>query len=1224
MVLPPERGDSTMCSRVRSVLLAGIVASLAVSGSVDAQEYERRDESIRGRVRTDAGLPIPGAEIIVTMAPERETFRTITDSSGLYALRVAQGTGDYLVYIAAVGRTAVRKRVLREGSETTFTVDAELRSAVQQLPTVRVAVRPRRPLPTDPFSRDRGGAERATDGLSNALSPSDQGDLSALAATVPGMALTPDGLSTLGLGQGHVQTTLGGLSFAGTALPRNAPTLARVARSAYDPARGNFSGAELALELQPGGIFTYTQAHVTIEPDVGGDAVRASDAQARRVGTALGGTGELVENKVYFNFGGDFRYRAAPAHSLLDLDRQQLRDIGVALDSVNRLLELLQAAAPQFASGVGTAERRDTQLRGSLRLDHRRVDSARFPIATWSLTGVANHSRSALVGMTPTATPASSATSTSRLGVLQVVRSRYSGLKLHETRFGITNDYQNTRPYLTLPGGRVLLSSTFNDAPDAVTPIAFGGSSALMNETRLWTWEGIHETQFYNRGGRGPHRIKLYAQSRFDDYSAERPADLFGTFSYQSLADFAANRPSGFTRTLTSPAYGSRLWTGAAAVGDEWRRSQTLTLQYGIRLDGSAFLTDPPRNRNVEDAFGVRSDIVPNGIFLSPRFGFRWAVRPRGTDSRMVTNLGTVHRTPTGVLRGGAGAFRNRVPPTAIGDAMIHSGNGRRIACFGVSTPTPNWSVYPAGVPAPTECAEGASDLADVAPAIHLLDPGFTAPTSWRANLEWTARIKRVHMSIEGIHSTTVNMPSFVDLNFAGVPRFVIEEEGARPVYVSAASIVPSSGLVSPVDGRRNEEFGHVWNRKADNRVSSQQLTLVATPEISGRYFLRAGYTLNRSRERTRGYDATTFGDPREARSSWAALDQRHLFHLESGVHTPWFLLTAFTRVGSGFPFTPRIRGDINGDGLTFNDRPFIFEPGTSAGSVNAGLAELLTSGPRRARDCLRAYIGGVVPQGVCRGPWSGAMNAYLTLQPQVSERLLRTREATVNLAFHNVLEGIDRLLHGRAVRGWGALAQPDPVLYTVRGFNPEANQFAYVVNQRFGSVRPHGGNIFSGFRVAIDIRIGMNRPLPEQQLNRWLAPGRIRPGTMLGVDSLKARYSRNVPDLYASILQLSDSLLLSRSQADLLAAAQVGYRARLDSLWAALATDLAALGSDFDAREAIRRQERGIDDAWELSRLEAKALDRILSPIQLRLLPWPSNLLYHAREPVRVRVFMN
>jgi hypothetical protein len=57
----------------------------------------------------------------------------------------------------------------------------------------------------------------------------------------------------------------------------------------------------------------------------------------------------------------------------------------------------------------------------------------------------------------------------------------------------------------------------------------------------------------------------------------------------------------------------------------------------------------------------------------------------------------------------------------------------------------------------------------------------------------------------------------------------------------------------------------------------------------------------------------------------------------------------------------------------------------------------------------------------------------------------------TPAIYLQNILAGIDQLVHGSNMRGWGSPATPDPVLFVPRGFDPGAQRFRsmYVVDSR-------------------------------------------------------------------------------------------------------------------------------------------------------------------------------
>jgi hypothetical protein len=75
--------------------------------------------------------------------------------------------------------------------------------------------------------------------------------------------------------------------------------------------------------------------------------------------------------------------------------------------------------------------------------------------------------------------------------------------------------------------------------------------------------------------------------------------------------------------------------------------------------------------------------------------------------------------------------------------------------------------------------------------------------------------------------------------------------------------------------------------------------------------------------------------------------------------------------------------------------------------------------------------------------------------------------------------------------------------------------------------------------------------------------------------------------------------------------------------VWTSLADYLAGLGDTYDVKEAVQRQEDANDSAWEYARLHVrKTLGGLLSPIQIKLLPWESGLLYRSAKPIRIRMF--
>src|SRR5450830_1714574 len=85
---------------------AAVVGFLIAAGSAAAQGVT---ENIRGRVTDDSAHAVAGATVFVTRGPDRLMKQATTDSAGRYRISFENGTGDYLVAIAAVGLKSARR-----------------------------------------------------------------------------------------------------------------------------------------------------------------------------------------------------------------------------------------------------------------------------------------------------------------------------------------------------------------------------------------------------------------------------------------------------------------------------------------------------------------------------------------------------------------------------------------------------------------------------------------------------------------------------------------------------------------------------------------------------------------------------------------------------------------------------------------------------------------------------------------------------------------------------------------------------------------------------------------------------------------------------------------------------------------------------------------------------------------------------------------------------------
>ena len=103
------------------------------------------------------------------------------------------------------------------------------------------------------------------------------------------------------------------------------------------------------------------------------------------------------------------------------------------------------------------------------------------------------------------------------------------------------------------------------------------------------------------------------------------------------------------------PRQSGRQLAGSVSLGDYWRPTPTLQVQYGARVDGNRFLTTPAINPRAARRSAVATSALPNDVYVSPRIGLQWAY---GKSSQIAYAPGAA-RPPQAVIHAGVGVFQN-------------------------------------------------------------------------------------------------------------------------------------------------------------------------------------------------------------------------------------------------------------------------------------------------------------------------------------------------------------------------------------------------------------------------------------------------------------------------------------------------------------------------------------------------------------------------------------
>jgi hypothetical protein len=253
------------------------------------------------------------------------------------------------------------------------------------------------------------------------------------------------------------------------------------------------------------------------------------------------------------------------------------------------------------------------------------------------------------------------------------------------------------------------------------------------------------------------------------------------------------------------------------------------------------------------------------------------------------------------------------------------------------------------------------------------------------------------------------------------------------------------------------------------------------------------------------------------------------------------------------------------------------------------------------------ANLGRVTPRTGCRGPWTESLNIQWV--PPIPGKW-RNR-VTPNIYLQNVMAGVEQLLHGGSLSGWGSPASPDPVLLVPRGFDASNRRFYYDLNTSFADTRP-GRTLFRNpFRIAIDFSFNLSTDYDLQQLRRAVEPVKSPKGgwERRSADSLTAFYLSETSDIFKLLLEQTDSLFLTRAQVAGLQKADSVYSERVRTIYIPLGEFLArgqgsAGKAELDSAKATEKI------YWKIFWEQPEIAGSTVTPAQRELMPMFKTML--------------
>ncbi|HSJ23909.1 MAG TPA: carboxypeptidase regulatory-like domain-containing protein [Longimicrobiales bacterium] len=1029
---------------------------------------------LTGRVIGPDGAPLAGARVEALSVSTELTRAAGTDGAGRYLILFPDGGGLYVLRFTFLGMADTVAVSERQPDEELMVLHMRMRSRPIALDSLRVqgTAAPGADADGDPLVLTQ---ELLLQLPLEDLHPSTLARLAAGVTITDADSLTERvGFSVGGMSDALNQVTLDGISLGETPVdvPEEGLRSAEVRTSTYDASRGGFAGGQVAMTSARGnnrstGSLTYRLDDNTLQ-------FRATPTTQAFSRHNLGGSwgGPLRRDQFFYNVSFQWTRNVEHRYALAADDPLATQRSGVALDSIARFLDILQAYGTFPTDGqTGPYQQLSHDVRLQSRLD-------------WNIIRSDAHTQS-LSLRTNLSLNSQDSTRINTLDLMQHggEQARNVGqaaLKLTSkfgTRWTNTLDlmfresWSEALPYIEMPQAQVRVTSEFDDGTRGSRTLVFGGNRNMPTDAFGRDFEFGNELGLVLHAGEQVHRLKGGLSIERSRSISRSTSNLFGSFRYGSLQDLADNRPDRYERTITEREAESGRTSIGLHVGDTWKVSAPLELTLGMRWDYSRLAQRPDYNPVVDSTLGRRTDIVPRSAAVSPRLGFTYRLQaPRGVRRQ---------------VSGGIGYFAGRAPTNIFSTAVRQTGlpNAEQsVLCIGDAVPAADWEHYvnnPLG--APVDCADGAPGApaqSSRAPTVTLIDPDQAMPASLRLDISYRTRLPFLGLdgTFQYMHSYGRGLWSYRDLNLDETTTHRLGPDN-RLFFGDPTAITPSRGTVSLISSRLFDEFTHVYDVTSSLRSFSNQFTTQVSGTLPRRVRVSSSHTLSFIRDQGSGslQAMTTAGNPNIPEWATASNERRHAVRLQlTWPATPSIEFSGTTRLTSGAPFTPMVNRDVNGDGLR-NDRAFVFNPAVTQDTALAnGMARLLDIVPGHVRQCIRAQFGTFARRNSCRNRWTQSLDLRVNARPDLPGL---DRRLTLTADIRNVLTGLDVLIHGRDdMRGWGEGQRADVNLLEVQSFDRANGAFRYTVNEGFGQDL-RGPNAFrNAFSVTISGRMTLGQ----------------------------------------------------------------------------------------------------------------------------------------------------
>ena len=441
----------------------------------------------------------------------------------------------------------------------------------------------------------------------------------------------------------------------------------------------------------------------------------------------------------------------------------------------------------------------------------------------------------------------------------------------------------------------------------------------------------------------GKHEISVGLQSSFKKYLNGFSPNYEGVFRFNTLNDFINSANGVGTKAAVYnlsytlgggafPLVGPKDFEAGVYAQDKYRATDKLTITYGIRLDYSkfynTFLYNPVVDTLTRFYQGIHANTgaAPNlAVQVSPRIGFNY----------------DAYGDQTLQIRGGAGLFQGAPPFVWVSNQASNSG----MALFGSFSNT-NTNVFNPDVNAyrPSATAGLSSSY-----SINVTDPNYKFPQVFKSTLAADKKLGNGWtVTVEGTYTKQFNASVFQNIALPNTGLVKLTDGRWRFPYTSiyplggkqmggTTNATPNNPTIGNAIYMTNSSAGYAW-------TGTLQIQ-----KVTKNFILTAAYT------RQEAKDAAVSGST--AATMWGSKvtsdnpndftignSNNYMPHriIGSVVYHKDFIKDQTTSIGMVYEGSPNyatsyyVQGDVNGDGITYNDLMFVPKTSDQIKLINA------------------------------------------------------------------------------------------------------------------------------------------------------------------------------------------------------------------------------------------------------------------------------------------------